>query len=324
MIVTTVWVAQSARISEPPTVIYGRITERVGAFEFPITQGQLVWNLRTTGPGARDYQLTAQVERLGGGRFSYRLTLPHEVLAYDLNVDPKALGLGGTGARVLHQSVTLDGRLLTLAPGTIEGFALEPSRRAGRQRIDLYLSANSPDTDGDGLPDWWEDQNGLDKWDSGDAASVLIGVTDSGESDPRLSSSIRTFAEWRAEWFPNSGGDLERFGLLDDDDDGISNLLEYAFNLNPTQSDAQNAGALPYPINQGGRLGVVFRQRALATDLTYQIERSADLLEWTDASPELEAVANAFGSTSTATTWVERAELPSVACRFFRVRVGRQ
>lgn len=72
----------------------------------------------------------------------------------------------------------------------------------------------------------------------------------------------------------------------DPDGDGLTNLTEYALNLNPAKSDA---GSTAVPQSQvairayGGTnyLSILFTRVPLATDITYIVESSPDLLTWT-------------------------------------------
>jgi hypothetical protein len=317
--------ARAARIAEPGTTLFGTITEQVGAQSFPVTGGTLVWRVRTVGPGGREHRLTTQVQPFGpeSGRLTYRLTLPHELLAYDLSVRASALAIGAASTKVEHLSVTLDGKPLTLAPIVASGFQLDQTRRAGTQRIDLTLRVVGQDSDGDGFPDDWEDANGYDKWDPADAP--MGGTGGPGGNGGSTGSQARTFAEWRSAFFPGQNTDLDQFGELDSDGDGIPNLFEYAFDLDPKKPDPAGtvALALPHAFAQGGRQGIGFKRRSLATDLDLQIESSPELLNWIDASESLQA-ATPPTPDDPRTLLVEKAVPADDAVQFFRVVVRRR
>lgn len=313
--------ADAARISEPSTFLYGRIVQRVGEREFPVSSGKLVWTLQTTGPGGRQYQLATALEPLAGGRFSYKLPIPHQLRAYTLSVAPTAVPLGSAGITVQHLSVSLDGQPLSVSPAAVNGFTVNSASRAGSQRIDLVLSGPVVDSDGDGLPDWWEDKNGLDKWDPSDGSS-LVGLEPNppgGNPDPKLPNA-RNFAEWRAALFPDNTGSLETFADEDPDQDGLPNFVEYAFDLDPTRNDA-GSGALPQACVVDGRIGVAFHQRQNATDVAYHVEVSPNLVQWQDGAPQLEPV-TLPGNTPNQAAFVPREGSPSPEAQFFRVRVS--
>jgi hypothetical protein len=325
-----VYPGDAARISEPSTQLYGRIAERVGNREFPITSGQLVWKIRTTGPGGREFELSTRLTPLANGQYSYRLAIPHEVLAYDLTVSPKAVGLSNAGGRVEHVSITLDGKPLSIAPNAVAGFAIDSAKRAGIQRVDLAYLSVAPDSDGDGAPDWWEDQNGLDKWDPADSKLPSDppanggGTTGTGQGTPRVDAAARTFLEWRAVWFPGQQGDLTIFEQEDTDQDGFPNLVEYAFGLDPTQPEATVADTLPHSTRIEGRPGIAFTRRPGATDLDYRIEASNTLLEWSGELEGTTVTTNAQGVTTATMDRTTTPENAEVERQFWRVRVSRR
>ncbi|MCC7373411.1 MAG: hypothetical protein IT581_02055 [Verrucomicrobiales bacterium] len=313
--------SQAARISEPDTILYGRITDRLVDREFLVTSGQLTWNFRTTGPGGRNFNLTTTLESLGGGRYSYRLAIPHQLLAYDLSVNPKSVALSSVGGRLEHLGVSLNGKPLAVNPAAVDGLALDTTRRASAVRVDLSFSSGSTDSDGDGAPDWWEDQQGLDKFDPADAAKPATDGIGSNGTTGTPSSRIGNFADWRAAWFPGNTQDLDLFGQLDPDADGISNLLEYAFDLNPTAPETQAPRSLPHAFSSSGRGGVGFQRRVDVADLSYQVEVSSDLLNWADGT---NVVVESAGESSQSVLYLEKPELAESTHRFFRIRVTRR
>lgn len=292
--------SHAARIAEPETVLYGRVVQRFGTREFPITRGTLVWTFRTGGPAGRTHRLTTPLQSLADGRFSYALRLPHQALAYDLTVATSTLPLSAAPTPILDLAVTLDGQPLSLLPLATDSLAVSQKSRATSRRIDLEWKSSdtASDSDGDGLPDWWEDQNGLDKWDPADAATAFPVVTPT----PAGTAQARTFAEWRAATLPEDNRPLEIVAGDDPDRDGVANLLEYAFDLNPTAIDPDAATALPHLDRGQSPPSLVFRRRSQATDLRYVIEGSSDLAGW-----------SALGS--------QPAEGTPPDSRFFRVRV---
>ncbi len=95
-------------------------------------------------------------------------------------------------------------------------------------------------------------------------------------------------ATW-ANQFPGFNG-ANAAPLLDFEGDGISNLAEFAFDGDPTQSDPASlpvAGtiALPDP-NDGNTIKpyptITFRRRTDAPDLIYSPKSSTDLVSWGD------------------------------------------
>ncbi|CAM2955784.1 heme-binding protein [Rariglobus hedericola] len=67
---------------------------------------------------------------------------------------------------------------------------------------------------------------------------------------------------------------------VDTDGDGLSNLFEYAFGLDPRVADAAGAGPM-ISVNGSSRLEIVFRRVSAAIDLVYSVEVSTNLTTWT-------------------------------------------
>jgi len=307
---------QGARISEPGTTFYGRVVSRAGDREFPVTAGELKWTLASPNQPGREYTLTTHLEPLGGGRFSYRLTIPHQALAFDLDVTGNNVPLTTAGWQLKHVQVLVNGGPVTLVAPATDDLTARQADRAATHRIDLVLSQPSTDSDGDGLPDWWEDQNGTDKWNPNDGGGSGPVVR-----DPTTEFTGRTFSEWREHHFPGAAGDLQVFARQDPDGDGIANLLEYAFELDPRFDSSAQTDRLPRQQILAGRFGIQYRRRLAATDLDYKVEYSEDLTQWRSDTSTLEEVAQP-GANAGQVSVSARATTADDSMLFLRVRVA--
>ena len=92
------------------------------------------------------------------------------------------------------------------------------------------------------------------------------------------------FEIWLATYFPNN-----RVGQYVDPNaspsgDGIGNLVKYAYGLSPLTATPVGAGLQAASIISGANTicTYTFRRDAAATDLTYRLQTSTDLVAWTD------------------------------------------
>lgn len=320
--------AKAARISEPGTTLFGLISESVGGQFYPIRSGNLEWRIRTAGPGGREHTFRTRLAPFGTSTnpLSYRLTLPHELLAHDLRVRSNAVAIAALSSSVHHLSVTLDGKPLVINPLVASGFQIAQPDRAGTRRIDLTLVVAGPDSDGDGFADSWEDANGFDKWDPASNPTGGSGTNGGNQNSVAvLTAQARTFGEWRSILFPGQTGSLDLFGEADDDADGISNLFEYAFDLDPRAPDQPDVVrlSLPHTYSKDGRQGLGFRRRSQAVDLSFQIEHAPDLFLWSNAFEALEPATSSVPG-DPRTLLVEKQAAADDTSRFFRVVVRRQ
>ena len=74
----------------------------------------------------------------------------------------------------------------------------------------------------------------------------------------------------------------------DRDADGIPNLLEYAFRLNPELPDT---AGLPQFSVAGGTATLIYRRVTTATDIQYAVQKSSDLVTWEPANAQEERIA---------------------------------
>jgi hypothetical protein len=87
---------------------------------------------------------------------------------------------------------------------------------------------------------------------------------------------------WKTFHFGNNASNAAISGdLVDPDGDGVLNLLEYALGSDPNTA---NPGATLSAVVTGGHFKVSFNRNASATDLTYEMESSTDLMTWIPAT----------------------------------------
>jgi hypothetical protein len=316
-------VVRSARISEPSTVFYGRVFSRSANREFLITQGDLKWTLINGSQGGREYELSAKLEPLGDGAYSYRLSVPHQLLAYDLAVSGTAVPVTAAGLRLRHARIAVNGHPAAIVAPAIDSFSAQQSQRAATYRIDLEVGGLSLDSDRDGIPDWWEDQQGLDKWNPQDGQIASTGGTTVGQVTDNDSQSVTPLPKWREKNFPGATGDLSAFSREDPDHDGIPNLLEYAFQLNPLSADESSAkGGLPKGELRDAHFTLLFKKHPTATDLDYVIEVSDDLITWKDRGEQVEDVTLSDDEVKAGWTGVrDREAVGQGFHRYMRVRI---
>jgi hypothetical protein len=83
------------------------------------------------------------------------------------------------------------------------------------------------------------------------------------------------YAAWAAAQVPAVTG----VPLADQDNDGLSNGVEYAFGLNPVRATASTL--MPTPVQNGAAFGVTFTQPAGVSGVTYGAQWTTDLVNWT-------------------------------------------
>jgi hypothetical protein len=158
-LLATVVCPRAATVPEPSTVIYGEVLHRANGSEYRLTEGTLVWTLRDQ--NAKTYTYTAELEDIKGV-FSYRISIPHQALASGLNVDPAVIPLRAGETRYDFVSIQVNGSPAEVVSTGDDFLKLLQKSRAATHRIDLRVGFDLADTDGDGMPDWWEIRHGLD------------------------------------------------------------------------------------------------------------------------------------------------------------------
>jgi hypothetical protein len=91
---------------------------------------------------------------------------------------------------------------------------------------------------------------------------------------------------WRQTYFGSSQASGIALDSADPDRDGLSNLAEFAFGLNPTQTGSDAGTRAESPPNQQEGMRAVFRRRKdhLTAGIDYIVEFSSNLIDWTPSS----------------------------------------
>lgn len=214
-------------------------------------------------------------------------------------------------------TVNQNGTLLT---GVTPGFANEAA-------WDFSLPAGGPAVDrAEALPASLQPLLAMYKPHLDGAARVMVGASmdlgafegpgaGAGHSAPTNSA---TYGEWRAVSFTEAerGDDSVSGPLADPEASGVVNFQRYAFNL-PVHGPVRAPASIGTVVDSGQTyLTLTFSRRAIASDLSYIVETSSDLVTWSTFSTYAPGAANPV---------VIREPVPlsgpDAARRFFRVRV---
>ncbi len=142
--------------------------------------------------------------------------------------------------------------------------------------------------------------------------AVQIASVQKGPTRPTLAVSYQSappatrFETWLTTYFPTNqvGQWVDPNG--DIDGDGNKNQIEYAYGLSPTTFDATNnfSTALSAAPEDATDLTVTFRRDTAATDLTYKLQTSSDLINWTTIAQSVGG-ATATGENGGVIPWPE-------------------
>ncbi len=109
---------------------------------------------------------------------------------------------------------------------------------------------------------------------------------------------------WLRQYYPTPGTYVD--DSADADGDGIENLFEYAFAFSPLSANSSGAGmqAVVALAGSSRTFTITFRRDPRATDLTYQMQTSDDLLVWNTITQ------SSAGATPSGTGFVSESDAP--------------
>jgi hypothetical protein len=124
------------------------------------------------------------------------------------------------------------------------------------------------------------------------------GVSCDFHGTPGYASALfsQDYGQWAAAHFtPIELDDSAVSGsIVDLDEDGLTNLMEYALNLDPKVFD--DSSSVPAVSVVGGKLAISFDRWIKAIDVTYAVEVSIDLLTWMEVTTVASVLDNGDGT----------------------------
>ena len=149
---------------------------------------------------------------------------------------------------------------------------------------------------------------------------TLLGGADITAGSSLASAAITVLAtpvdQWRYQTFGDAAGSAPAADSADWDNDGTPNLMEYALALNALVPDAQ---LLPAPALLSGHLTLSYVPSA--TDVSYAIESSTDLLQWNTTDVEAVTISNPLPPTLL--TFRQKSTTSQLGQGFMRLKVTR-
>lgn len=151
---------------------YGQVRQVGGAQTVLLQSGKLEMTFVNQANPSNRVTLKTDLRPTGQGAdklYSYAIDVPLAYLPEAPRIN-EFLSIGASSTNFRIQEIKIDGRAATLPDGSTEFYGLSFASRGADYRLDLLVPGENIDTDGDGLPDWWEKLYGLDHTfaDSGD------------------------------------------------------------------------------------------------------------------------------------------------------------
>ena len=162
--------ASGASFEEPPLVVHGKVVKLGLGGGFQLFSGNLRVTLVNQQNPSHVLDFNIPLRKAGSnGEFSYRLEIDQETQP-DYDELASTLVVGSGKARYTIKSATVNGfPARSLDPEQAAEVSTSFANRGEELRLDFRTDIPTPDTDGDGIPDWWEELYGLSHTNGGDA-----------------------------------------------------------------------------------------------------------------------------------------------------------
>ena len=281
--------AVAAGFTEPPITFYGKVTNNFDGYSLDLAQGQLTFTVQPALGGAA-LNFTTPLSAIGGG-YSYRLKIPVEKVPGGFTVTAGSIAAPAASTGYVR-GATLDNVPVTISLPPLpagQTFTFAENQRGKIERVDLTLSTAFTDTDGDGLPDWWEQLYGYDPTDPFDAVGDPDGDTADPLTEYRQHTNPTTYEYDYRRWAAQRNLVGPEFPMTADIDfDGIPNGIEFAVDTDPRVPDAALAGtriaAGTVQISGTSYFSFAVAKPALRrTRTAYVAEQSTDFQTWGSA-----------------------------------------
>lgn len=153
------------------------------------------------------------------------------------------------------------------------------------------------------------------------SARVYVGTTsDVGVFGLLDTSTLTPLEVWRNTHFANPSNVGAGADTASPTGDGVANLIKYALGLNPSTTAAGSQLPVESILPVGGQsyLTLTVNRTAQATDVTYIVEVSGDLMTWMSGAPFTVTISNV----STQLVVRDNTPVGSATSRFLRLRVS--
>ena len=148
---------RSEGIPEPYVTIYGVVTNVTASGQVRLTEGALAWRFQPS-DGTAPVVISASLTNIND-QFCYILQVPCESPVAGFLLSSNTLKIVNPAVSYNWSSITIDGVVAKPVFFSQNGISMTPSARGIVERVDLFVSNNYADIDGNGLPDNWEYAN---------------------------------------------------------------------------------------------------------------------------------------------------------------------